>query len=150
MTIHNTTAEIDGGGIIHQTSCDIFGGDGIHDHACRNVKYLCDNLAMILNSLINMKKVEAINQKTTGKIWTNEMWNPNHLKLVYELFDDKINQYCIDNGLLDRKPKYIQFSKIMTDLTLLIACPECKSDLLLNKDSYECSSCKNKEKVTLK
>ena len=33
------------------------------------------------------------------------MWNPNHLKLVYELFDDKINQYCIDNGLLDRKPK---------------------------------------------
>ncbi len=105
MTIHNTTAEIDGGGIIHQTSCDIFGGDGIHDHACRNVKYLCDNLAMILNSLINMKKVEAINQKTTGKIWTNEMWNPNHLKLVYELFDDKINQYCIDNGLLDRKPK---------------------------------------------
>lgn len=38
----------------------------------------------------------------------------------------------------------------MTDLTLLIACPECKSDLLLNKDSYECSSCKNKEKSNFK
>ena len=42
-------------------------------------------------------------------IWSKFYWKavkPSMLKVIYELFDDRINQYCIENKLM-RKPKVI-------------------------------------------
>lgn len=111
MTLHNTTSKIDGGNIIHQTCSALNIEDGIHDHACRNVQLFCEDLLDIIKKLLSLPKFEPLVQGTTGKIWTNSMWNPNHLKVIYDLFDDKINKYCIENNLIERKPKLLSILK---------------------------------------
>ncbi len=107
ITLHATSMKIDGGDIFHQTAIDPQKQDGIHEHACRNVKFFADQLNQIILKLISIGSISGISQETHGKLWTNSMWKPSHLKVIYELFDDEVNKYCIENNLVGRKPKLI-------------------------------------------
>ena len=107
ITLHFTSIKIDGGNILHQSAINPQKQDGIHEHACRNVKFFADQLNQIILQLTGMNRVLGVSQKNNGKLWTNNMWKPSHLKIIYELFDDKVNKYCIENNLIDRKPKLI-------------------------------------------
>ena len=111
MTLHELTDKIDGGDIIHQTSVTINKNDGIHDNASRTVKEFCDILPGLLkNKLGQQQQLKGISQHTTGRIWTSLMWNPLTLKVIYEVFNDKINKYCIENKKL-RVPKLLSILK---------------------------------------
>ncbi len=107
ITLHITSMQIDGGDILHQTAINPLSEDGIHEHACRNVKFFADQLNQIILKLTRLDRISGISQGTNGRLWTNSMWSPNHLKVIYELFDDKVNKYCIENRIIDRKPKLI-------------------------------------------
>tara|TARA_B100001057_G_scaffold431246_1_gene458553 strand:+ start:466 stop:1260 length:795 start_codon:yes stop_codon:yes gene_type:complete len=107
ITLHFTSMKIDGGNIVHQSAINPQKQDGIHEHACRNVKFFADQLNQIILQLTGMDRFSGISQENSGKLWTNNMWKPSHLKIIHELFDDKINKYCIENNLIDRKPKLI-------------------------------------------
>tara|TARA_Y100001970_G_scaffold75620_1_gene95814 strand:- start:5940 stop:6746 length:807 start_codon:yes stop_codon:yes gene_type:complete len=107
MTLHELTSKIDGGDIVHQTSVEINKNDGIHENACRTVKEFCDDLpALLKKGLSKQNRLELIPQHTTGKLWTKSMWSPSTLKVIYELFEDKINKYCIENKKI-KKPKLV-------------------------------------------
>ena len=95
MTLHGLTENIDGGDIIHQSLVNLNSGDGIHENACRCVHDFCTEIIKLLNVKIFEKKLVGIKQKTTGRIWTSQMWHPQLLKVVYEQFEDKINKFCI-------------------------------------------------------
>ena len=98
MTLHELTQDIDGGNIIHQTVVDLEKNDGIHQNACRLVKKFSDNVPKILNVKINAGlRLKGIKSKSSGKIWTSKMWSPLHLKTIYQVYDDKINKYCLEN-----------------------------------------------------
>lgn len=103
MTLHELTDNIDGGNIIHQFSAKLNPKDGIHENACRVVKEFSDNLPNLLINKIN-KKLVGIKNKTTGRIWTSKMWSPLHLKLIYKIYNDKINKFCLENKKII-KPK---------------------------------------------
>ena len=105
MTLHELTQEIDGGNIIHQTISDLNINDGIHQNACRLVKSFSDSLPKILNVKIKKgNKFNGIESKTSGRVWTSKMWSPLHLKTIYQVYDDKINKYCLENKKII-KPK---------------------------------------------
>tara|TARA_B100001964_G_C14207248_1_gene588735 strand:+ start:1034 stop:1843 length:810 start_codon:yes stop_codon:yes gene_type:complete len=107
MTLHELTDKIDGGDIIHQTSAKINKDDGIHENASRVVKEFSDNLPILLKKALDLPiKLKGIRPKSSGRIWTSQMWNPLTLKVIYELFEDKINEYCLENKKL-KKPKLI-------------------------------------------
>lgn len=98
MTLHEITQEIDGGNIVHQSISDIVKNDGIHQNACRVVKSFSDKLPQLLSGKINKNdKFLSIRNKTSGRIWTSKMWSPLHLNLIYKVYNDKINQYCVEN-----------------------------------------------------
>ena len=105
MTLHELTKDIDGGNIIHQNVTDIFKKDGIHQNACRVVKSFSDVLPQLLDKNIRKNnKFISIANKTSGRIWTLKMWSPLHLKIIYKVYEDKINQYCLENKKII-KPK---------------------------------------------
>ena len=61
-------------------------------------KEFCDVLSGLLkNKLSQQQQLKGISQNTTGRIWTSLMWHSLTLKVVYEVFNDKINKYCIEN-----------------------------------------------------
>ena len=103
MTLHELTNDIDGGNIIHQNVSSLNIKDGIHQNACRTVKSFSDTLPSLLKKKIKKKKkFKGIKSKTSGRIWISKMWSPIHLKIIYTIYKDKINKYCIENKKIIR------------------------------------------------
>lgn len=110
MTIHDLTENIDGGSIIHQNSSKLVYGDGIHDLACRSVESLSEELIRLIQFFETNKVLNKKNQNTSGKIWTSLDWRPEHLDLIYNVYDDKIVDLCLDGKIKGKVPKlYRQF-----------------------------------------
>lgn len=110
VTLHQTTSEIDGGNIIHQTGVTLTKGDGLHDLACRAVKEFAQDLPNVL--LEASRKTARINghpQTTVGRIWTTGMWRPEHLVPIYEHYEDRISDLCLDGHITGRTPKLVKF-----------------------------------------
>jgi len=100
ITVHEMTKDIDAGPIIHQQLAEINEQDGIHENACRLTKSFCEKFPIILSKAIEKKKFfKGIPQIVNGRNFTKKLWKPEMLKIVYELYEDKINKYCLDNNL---------------------------------------------------
>jgi hypothetical protein len=96
---------VDGGNIYHQTSIKVLKNYGIHQNSCLAVKEFFIELPKILNFLSkSKKKIIGIKQISSGRIWTEKMWSPLTLKLIYEAFNDSINNFCLKNNKIT-KPK---------------------------------------------
>ena len=105
MTLHETTQQIDGGDIIHQTGIKIKKNDGIHDNACKALLVFCKEFPNLLKKNISkIHKLKPIKPVTTGRIWTTKMWHPALLEFVYSKHKDKVNNFCINNKIITRKP----------------------------------------------
>ena len=110
MTVHNLTQKLDGGDIVHQNSAPLVKGDGVHDLACRAVKGLADELPQLVNMLQSGETVTKNKQKTSGKLWVSKDWRPEHLRVIYGCFDDRIVDRVLDGTLSGKMPKlYRQF-----------------------------------------
>ena len=107
MTLHETTAAIDGGAIIHQSGVRLTRGDGLHDLACRAVATYAQELPAVMARALTTDVVGVV-QKTTGRIWTAAMWRPEHLVPVYRHYDDRIVDLCLDGEISGRLPRLIR------------------------------------------
>ena len=98
MTMHRLTPVLDGGEIIHQNSGELVRGDGLHILASRTVKSFFEETPKVVQS-ISKGDYSLAPQKSSGKLWLASDWHPNHLKIIYEYFEDKIVDYCLDNKI---------------------------------------------------
>lgn len=98
MTVHNLTQQLDAGDVVHQNAAPLVRGDGIHDLACRAVAGLVDEMPKLVEKLAAKQEIPKHAHKTTGKIWTTKDWKPENLRLVYELYDDKIVDRALDGA----------------------------------------------------
>ena len=104
MTIHELTKDLDAGDIIHQCTSDLVRGDGVHDLACRAIIKIgeeINKLLLIINSKDDIKKKPQINP---GKLWKESDWRPEHLKLIYEIYNDKIVDHYLDKKFKQNNP----------------------------------------------
>jgi len=109
MTFNETINSVDAGNIVYQNSAKIRPEDGVHENACRVVKEFCDKLPNLLEKKLTKKtKIKSLPQCTSGKIWTKKNWTPLNLKVIYDLFDDRVNKFCLDNRKII-KPKILNF-----------------------------------------
>ena len=91
--------------MIHQTGLKIKKNDGIHDNACKALLVFCKDFPSLLKKNISkINKLKPIKPVTTGRIWTTKMWHPSLLEFVYNMHKDRINNYCIKNRIITRKP----------------------------------------------
>jgi folate-dependent phosphoribosylglycinamide formyltransferase PurN len=103
VTLHELTKEVDGGNIFHQTSIKVSKNHGIHQNSCLAIREFFFELPKVLNFLSkSKKKIRGIKQLTSGRIWTEKMWSPLTLKLVYGTFNDDINNYCLKNKIIKK------------------------------------------------
>jgi len=107
-TIHYINSKIDAGAIIHQTPAVLEYNDGLHQLSCKSLKTALQAILPLLRLIKNSNSIKAFNQKSTGKLWLKKDWTPHHLKLIYELYEDKIVNAYLDGELVQSKPQLIQ------------------------------------------
>ena len=108
MTMHETTSHIDGGAIIHQSAVTLDPSDGLHDLAARAVKIYADEVPLLLGAALETELPAGAPQKTTGKIWLGSDWRPEHLRLIYDVYEDRISAAALRGDITGRSPSCIR------------------------------------------
>lgn len=108
MTIHRLSSKLDGGDIIHHSVPELQRGDGIHDVACRAVQQVADDLVVILGMLKSGRTITAVPQKSSGKLFTNADWMPQHLRLIYNTFNNDIVDRFLDGEFGRSEPNLVR------------------------------------------
>lgn len=109
MTIHRLTRKLDGGEILHHSVPELAYGDGIHDVACKAVKKVAGDIIEILKAADEGKELECYPQKSAGKLFMSRDWTPQTLRLIYDVFDDKIVDRYLEGELTRDDPNLISF-----------------------------------------
>jgi folate-dependent phosphoribosylglycinamide formyltransferase PurN len=107
MTVHELTSDIDGGRIIHQVTSDLVKDDGIHDLANRAVRKLGQDLPTLVSKISDESLSEPVSQRTTGRIWRGLDWRPEHLRPIYQLYEDRIVDLYLQGELEVNQPSLI-------------------------------------------
>lgn len=106
MTIHQLTAKLDGGGVVHHSVPTLEYGDGIHDVASKAVIQVAEDLKNMLLK-IKIEDVQYVKQKGNGKLFTSQDWQPQHLRVIYNLFDNDIVDKYLDGDLPHVEPNLV-------------------------------------------
>jgi hypothetical protein len=108
MTVHELTQAIDGGKIVHQCAAPLVRGDGLHQLSCRAVAELARELAPLLELTAGGGLRAPVEQRTAGRIWRETDWRPEHLRLIYETYADRVVDAYLDGTLLPRAPRLVR------------------------------------------
>lgn len=107
ITIHKITDKPDAGAIYHQAVPVLSRGQGIHDVAIQAVKASIEPLNKLFNTLCTNSELEGILPNTAGRIWRNKDFRPEHLRLIYNEFNNQIVDKFLDGELGSNLPKLI-------------------------------------------
>lgn len=108
VTLHETTEQIDGGDVVHQTAAPLVRGDGMHELACRAVTAFADELPEVVARVGQGTLRPPVHPTTSGRIWRSSDWEPAHLHLVYELYQNRIVDRCLDGEFGQAEPKLVR------------------------------------------
>ncbi|RXT04460.1 formyltransferase family protein [Ammoniphilus sp. CFH 90114] len=108
MTIHKLSSRLDAGDILHHSVPELMRGDGIHDVACRAVWQVAQDLLKILDKVKGGEAVKAVPQKSSGKLFLARDWTPQHLRLIYDTFDNDIVDRFLDGDLGYQEPPLVR------------------------------------------
>jgi len=107
MTLHETTNFLDAGEIIFQTAAPMVRGDTLHRLAARNVELFAEKLAEKILSLNFSSLPKGKLQSEYGKVFMLKDWRPEHLRIIYQVYNDAIVDAAIDGIIEGREPKLI-------------------------------------------
>ncbi len=107
-TLHYITMKIDAGNIVHQTVPILEHGDCMHEVACKAVVCAADDCYNVFRCIDQYGKPEGIKQKGNGKLFLGRDWRPEHLQVIYDLYDDKIVDMYLNGALRPKEPNLIK------------------------------------------
>ena len=90
ITFHKLAASADSGDIFHQARPQLELGDRLHDVGVKCVLLAGVELPKLITKLKSAGVLSSVKQGNRGKEWLAADFKPQHLALVYEIFDDKI------------------------------------------------------------
>lgn len=105
MTLHETTDFLDAGALIFQTAAPMVYGDTLHRLAARNIEIFADQIKYKLKDLDFSQLPLGITQKSYGRVFMARDWRPEHLKLIYEVYEDSIVDAVLNGEIIGRDPK---------------------------------------------
>lgn len=122
-TFHKIVDEPDAGDILHQCVPELERGDKIHDVACKAVGGATMDMIKLLG-MYDSKKIQVYYtergheeknrswkfhpQSTTGKNFLSRDFQPSHLRMIYETYNDDIVDHYLDGNLKQHKPKLVR------------------------------------------
>ena len=104
-TFHYIVAEPDAGNVIHQVVPSLNPHDGIHDVGCRTVRSSAEEAIDLLTIFQQKQSWDTHQQRGTGKNFLERDFRPEHLRVVYNLFDNDMVDMYLDGRLKCRQPK---------------------------------------------
>lgn len=106
MTIHRLSVRLDAGDIVHHAVPTLNYGDGLHDVACKAVTQVAEDLVKIIKT-IPLEEIQYSPQKGNGKLWIGTDWIPQHLRFVYNTYNNDIVDQFLDGKLPKIDPPLI-------------------------------------------
>ena len=119
-TFHKIVDEPDAGDILHQCVPGLAKGDGIHDVAAKAVVKATEEMIKLLGVYKFAetwddaeKRVYGTGwkfhpQTTTGKNFLARDFQPSHLRMIYETYNNDIVDQYLDGNLKQHKPKLVR------------------------------------------
>lgn len=107
ITIHKITNKPDAGAIYHQEVPTLRFGQGIHDVANDAIKAAIKPLHDLLLLLQSNPMLPGIEPLTSGRIWRNQDFRPEHLRVIYNEFNNEIVDRYLEGSLGDKTPKLL-------------------------------------------
>ena len=108
ITFHQIVPEADAGDIIHQSVPDIKPGDGIHDLSARAVLKAKEDLIKLISLYKEKGEWELYSQKSSGSLYLSRFFQPEHLRLIYDLYDNDITDYYLRSELAKNVPLLVK------------------------------------------
>jgi len=106
-TIHQIIEEPDAGDIIHQCVPHLEIGDGIHDVGAKVVVESKNSLIRLLDQINKTGVLPLRKQKMSGKNFLFRDFKPYHLRVIYDLFQNKIVDEWLKGNLGSHRPKIV-------------------------------------------
>lgn len=107
MTIHVLSSRLDAGDILHHSVPELEYGDGIHDVSCKSVIQVSNDFYHIIEK-IPLTEWTLVPQKGNGKLFTSTDWTPQHLRLIYNQFDNNIVDAYLNGELTKSSPNLVK------------------------------------------
>lgn len=107
-TIHHIDALADTGPIVHQSVPELRPNDGVHDVAARTVVTVRNDLVRLVDKFGHAGSLRSEAQKPYGRYYLTKTFRPEHLRVIYDLFDNKIVDSYLKGDLAPKRPKLLQ------------------------------------------
>jgi methionyl-tRNA formyltransferase len=107
-TFHYIVAEPDAGDVVHQVVPELEPTDGIHDVACKAVVASARAVLELLRILEEKGRWERFAQRGTGRNFLASDFKPEHLRMIYNVFDDDMVRHYLEGRLTSKVPKLIR------------------------------------------
>ncbi len=101
-TFHHIISEPDAGNIIHQSTPKLELNDTIHDVACKTIIQSTEDIIELIKIFEENSSWKKFNQKGTGKNFLKNDFKAEHLRVIYDIFDDDMVKKYLE-GFLDSK-----------------------------------------------
>jgi methionyl-tRNA formyltransferase len=107
-TFHYIVSEPDAGNVIHQCVPDLDLNDKIHDVGCKTVLKASMEAIQLLKLFEKEGKWTTYKQKGTGKNFLDRDFKPEHLRIIYNLFDNDMVKQYLEGKLKSKSPNLIR------------------------------------------
>ena len=109
VTFHQISIGADAGAIVHQAVPELTAGDGIHTVGAKCVLQAADDVNIILNIWKQTGFVPQSLQKNSGKLWLERDFKASHLRVIYDLYNDRIVDEFLGGNLDQNRPKLVSY-----------------------------------------
>lgn len=105
VTFHYIVHSPDAGTIVHQSRPELYLNDGIHDVACHAVIKATQDACKLLEIHEQKGSWEKFTQKPeAGKNFLESDFKPQHLRMIYNEYNDKIVEAYLNGELKAKEP----------------------------------------------
>lgn len=109
-TFHILDNNLDTNSIVHQSVPYLKKGDTIHEVASKVLLEASKDVKIIIDYLEKNNSDLPIVQKASGKIFFSNEFRPEHLRLIYNLFDDNLVDSYLNNEITPKEPNLIRLN----------------------------------------
>ena len=106
-TFHIISPEADAGDIIHQTCPKLELNDGIHDVGCKTIIESTKHMSKLLEIFEKNKQWTMHKQNGVCRTFRTKDFRPEHLRVIYDLFNDDIVKYYLEGRIHANSPNLI-------------------------------------------
>ena len=107
VTIHKIVAAADAGEVLHQSVPILKKGMGIHDVGVATVLQGANDLVNALKKILSGTELSFTPQTTHGRLFLTRDFEPQHLRVNYDLFNDRMVDEYLAGQLGNKTPKLI-------------------------------------------